>query len=875
MFSLIPRYLPALPPLLLAVTLTTGSRAADSAAKPWAPFIEPDAPFISTVLDVRRVEGGWPTNNLTVRGLVLRLGENHWACFDTDLLRVSAIWEGNGVTASSLSHKSYQVPGDKADWGQDDLTRPEGALWLANGLYPGWQFGESVSVEDPRERAPDPRELGRGPLDRSHGEFLAIHPRANGAVLEYRIGETLVRERIEARRTDGQVTIQRTFDLGPVSEPLLLVLGESPEPVHLAIRAEEEAAVAQVEAPGSPLTVRVAPSASPSAFQVALSSHPDPAPWPPVALAPPAPRWPDWLTTPVEHNGTDAAYVIDHVDLPLDNPWRRNVRPADITFFESGRAAVCTIDGDVWLIDKLEDDANEARWKRFASGFHEPMGICVRDGELFVHDRNGVWRLVDENGDDEADVHRMFCNRFAQSGETREFALGLRLMPDNSFVLGKGGIQASTIGKVNGTVLRVAADGSSFETLATGLREPFIGVHPETGLITASDQQGNYVPSTPIHIIEPGGFYGFLSNLLPANEFPAPVTDALTWIPHPINPSGVGQVWALDPRMGPLAGTLLHLGYYRPEIFSVLIHDRGSRPQAAVGSISRDFDFPPLFAATNSRDGFPYVVGFQVWGTEAPLVAGLARVRYTGKPSSLPTEVAAMKRGVLIRFSQPVNADSIVPANFVAERWNYRRTPGYGSPHLKPDGSPGQESLIPSSAYLSRDGKSVFVGIPDMTPVMQMRLGWSLRSNRGAELSGNTWFTPHELVAFDPTSEGFAPLEVDLTPREAMAVAQTEPTVEEGKRLAELMGCVACHSTDGSTIGRVGTTWKGLFGSERVLIGNDNVIADEEYLIKSIKDPAAQIPREYARSDTGMPTYEGLLNDSQIRSIVLYIRSLE
>ena len=51
-----------------------------------------------------------------------------------------------------------------------------------------------------------------------------------------------------------------------------------------------------------------------------------------------------------------AAYVVDEVVLPLNNPWARNVRPSDIAFFADGRAAVTTFEGDVWIVDGLEDD---------------------------------------------------------------------------------------------------------------------------------------------------------------------------------------------------------------------------------------------------------------------------------------------------------------------------------------------------------------------------------------------------------------------------------------------------------------------------------------------------------------------------------------
>src|ERR1041384_2880908 len=113
--------------------------------------------------------------------------------------------------------------------------------------------------------------------------------------------------------------------------------------------------------------------------------------------------------------------------------------------------------------------------------------------------------------------------------------------------------------------------------------------------------------------------------------------------------------------------------------------------------------------------------------------------------------------------------------------------------------------MTPSSAYLSKDARSVFVGIPDMKPAMQMRLGWALAAATGAHFQQNTYFTPYELDRFDPAAEGFEPLQVDLTPRSGSAASASAPrTAAEGKRVAELMGCVACHSVDGSTLGKVG-----------------------------------------------------------------------
>src|SRR5262249_34844188 len=134
--------------------------------------------------------------------------------------------------------------------------------------------------------------------------------------------------------------------------------------------------------------------------------------------------------------------------------------------------------------------------------------------------------------------------------------------PDGGFFIAKGGQQQKgTLGKHNGTVISISPDGRRTEVVATGFRQPYLGMNPRTGLLTASDQQGNYVPSTPIDLIKKGAFYGF-KQPAPDAAYP-PVTEPAIWIPHHIIQSGTGQVWTLDKRMGPLAGHMLQLDYTR------------------------------------------------------------------------------------------------------------------------------------------------------------------------------------------------------------------------------------------------------------------------------------------------------------------------
>ncbi|WP_346332238.1 hypothetical protein [Prosthecobacter sp. SYSU 5D2] len=264
------------------------------------------------------------------------------------------------------------------------------------------------------------------------------------------------------------------------------------------------------------------------------------------------------------------------------------------------------------------------------------MSIVSRKDKLFVYDRSGIWKLVDTNGDKEADRYEMFCNLFAQTAE--------------------------------------------------------IGVNPKAGLVTASDQQGNYVPSTPIQIIGNNQFYGHLPTIAPEEVYPATIAEPMVWLPHPVNPSGATQTWLIGAKMGPLNDELIHVGYNRPELFRVLMNDRFTRPQATVMSFERDFDFGSLNAQVNPADGQLYVVGFQVWGTTAKKLSGLVRLRYTDQPRVLLKEMTPMDKGLLLRFNAKLASD---PAS--AERWSYQRSAKCGSPHLN----------LPGQAHHRRRGQAL------------------------------------------------------------------------------------------------------------------------------------------------------------------------
>jgi cytochrome c2/glucose/arabinose dehydrogenase len=865
------------------------------ARSPWADWIEPDFPFFSSVIDARKASAGSDTN-LTPRGLVLQLGRDHWVGFDTDLLRVAVVWHGKALTPKALAPGSYHDSDRKTPGGQSPSPEPDGKVWLGNGIYPGWQSGERLSFDDPREPAPSPEEVGRGPLSEDAGRFKAIHLVQDGAVLEYTAGGAPVREWMTAADRGGRISVERHFRVGASAATLWLVLGTTAPDTKIALCAGGAPAATLEQVPlraaastnggngakgASVWAVRIQPHQQDVSFCAALGDGPEPAASAvrPIPAAAAARRWPQELTSKVTLSTSKQAFVVDDVSLPVENPWRRNIRMSDIQFLEDGTGVGVTLDGDVWLIRGLNDRRGVVRWRRFTSGLHEPLTLAIRDEQIYVYDRNGIWRLRDTNGDEQADVHELFSNAFAQTADMREFPNTIRRAPGGEFVIAKGNQQATTIGKHNGHVLRISADGRRATVLGYGFRQPNLGVNVRTGLVTASDQQGHYIPTTPLHVVRDGQFYGFLSDKQPREVYPAPIADPITWIPHAANASAMSQVWLFNGRMGPLNDDLVHIGFNNPEIFRVLLNDRGKKPQGALVSITRAFDFPPLNGSVNPADGQLYITGFQIlgWGTTAPRLAGLGRVRYTGAPVTVPRAVIPMDKGVLLAFDVAVDANQAVdPDNYSLTSWNYQRTYRYGSPQFKADGKPGIDRLAPSSAYLSKDGRRVFIGVPGMKPAMQMRLGWSLATAAGEPFQESAYFTPYELTPFDPRAEGFGDLTVDLSPRAVAVAADAPVSAAEGRRYFQLYGCSACHSIEPTSVSRIGPTLHGLHGRQRSIVkGVVQVVADDDYIRESIVDPSAKIVTGFERGEAGMPSYSGVLTDSQIESIILFIKSLK
>jgi hypothetical protein len=825
-------------------------------------FAEPGFPFLTSTVDARNwSQFGFPRVNVVPRGLIVRLPNGGCICFDQELLRVAAVWQAqaddNFLTWTGTAPISWDVWNRKSEGGQSELSAPRGEAISATSARPGWIVKEraaefnAADIRDLRPLCPSPENAGRGPMTTGRWEEVRMEP--DGTVsLHYRIGEVHVIERWPTLH-------QRHLLVGPCAKAMFVLLDEK----RGSLPPLETTGGTLVSMPDGDLTTRwlmIPPHTADLAVTIKSGSE-----VPSKTSAAGFPRWPQVVEKTLRLGDEARAFVIDTIPLPEPNPWGRLVRPTGLTFDADGDLLLCTIDGDVWHATGL--DGPTARWRRVASGLHEPLSLVMQGARLFSFTRDGIVELLRDTASRECVAYRNFCNGFTQTPETREFAMDMVAKPGGGFYVSKGGQQLTHRGGQAGRVLEISADGLKVEEFCSGLRQAFLGINPRTGMLTASDQQGHWIPSTPIHVLQRGAYYGFPDAA--TSPPPTDVTEATCWLPHRMNQSAAGHVWLDGSRLTTLEGSLLHLSYFRPDAFRVYLAEDGA--DAAAVALRLGVPIPLLKGSVRRADGTLFLTGFQIWGTDAKQRAGLVRVRQGKGADTTPTALASSAEGITLTFSIPIDPATLRPESFAAARWHYRRSRQYGSAHYLANGTPGEESLAVESVQITADGRAVFLKIAAMTPVPQLQLAWNLTAaGSGHPITGTASMTIHRLGPRRDAALAYGP-PIIARPEAASTLTAS---AKEGARLAELLGCRACHSLDGTREGMKGPSWKGLFASTRHLIDGTKVQADEAYLTESILNPVAKIAVGFNNPDIGMPPYEGALQPFQVESLVLYLKSL-
>jgi len=743
-------------------------------------------PYLSATLEVA-------PGNIANKGIAIRVDPGsggvsrgrEFVLFETDTLRCAAGWTGPDFIDWKNIAFNGQHEVHASILGHDVFINPDA---------PGWA--------SPEGDFNDRRLIGRdgnlyGPMPRKWGHWKGLYVHGNQVVLSYTIGATPVLESPGSEGPETNRTLTRTFNLGPRPKDLILQvargipgqtkfvgnLDRSPvgsegialirPPVGRSQNSQNgdrspkasRTAVAVVGGPGDlkwlttpegDLRLRIASGRDPVRLKLFFSQMADDTavqPFADLVRASEAPLdlhrltggeselWKESTTTRVEVIGdTGGPYVVESITLPTTNRYRSWMRVGGFDFFKDGRrAAVCTWQGDVWIVDGLGGSFDSFTWKRIASGLFQPLGLKIVEEQIFVTCRDQITVLRDLNGDGATDFYENFNNDAQVTEHFHEFAMDLQTDREGHFYYAKAARHAKdALVPQHGTLIKVSKDGSKSEIVASGFRAPNGVCVNDNGTFVMSDQEGHWTPQNRINWITPGGFYGNMMGYHEGrrpDDFKLPVL----WIHKTFDRSPAEQLWVTSDRWGPLKGALLSLSYGTGRIYNILHERVGDQLQGGLVALPiAETPTGIMRGRFHSGDGQLYAGGLFGWSSNKTRHGGFYRIRYTGKPVYVPVALRATKEGMAITFSGALDPRTAGDAeNYAVSRWTYQRTASYGSQDFKisQKGVAGRDPVEVSSATLSADRKSVLLHIPDMQPSMQMRIKYSITAADGTEIS--------------------------------------------------------------------------------------------------------------------------------------------
>jgi plastocyanin len=377
-----------------------------------------------------------------------------------------------------------------------------------------------------------------------------------------------------------------------------------------------------------------------------------------------------------------------------------------------GGIAVCTRRGEVWIISNPYVKGFERPiFKRFAHGLHEPLGLAVKDGDIYVTQRAELTRLRDTDKDGIADSYDKIYT-WPLSGNYHEYSYGPLFLPNGNMLvtlnLGWSNSLGHGVSLVpwRGWLLEITPDGQ-MTPVAAGLRSPAGYGFNAAGDIFYTENQGDWVGSGRMTHLEKGDFAGNAESLkwsslpgspvkLKPQDVPStgrPLFDIskevkgikppAVWLPHGIfGISTSGFVFdSTMGRFGPFENQLLVGDQGQSKIMRVALEKIKGQYQGAVFGFREGFSSGILRLAWGN-DGSLFVgMTSRGWSSTGQQLYSLQRLAWTGKlPFEMKT-VRAMPDGFEIEYTMPVDKTlASDPQSYKVTGFNYKYHASYGSP---------------------------------------------------------------------------------------------------------------------------------------------------------------------------------------------------
>lgn len=647
--------------------------------------------------------------NIAQKGLTIRLDEGPggvskgkaWMLYEHDTMRVAAIWTGKdfinwkgiGFDGSHGTHTSIV--------GEKHFTFPN---------EPAWANPETGDFKDLRILGRDG--LPYGPLPQSWVRFKGLEFHSGKPGIRYTVGDC---EIYETQKLAGENVFERLIYGGPSSKELKLRIDD--KQVHVLPPSKTGFGFGIRYQAGKAEVFPIAPDVSSPA-------------------SPPTKRFDKILTTQIKTQKAEGAWAVDTFELPeaKDNPWNSWMRTTGFDFFEGGKsAAVCTWNGEVWIVDGIDQSQGELKWQLICTGLFQPLGLKIRDGKIFVSCRDMIALLHDNNGDREIDVIENFNSDHQVTEHFHEFAMGLQTDAEGNFYYAKSARHGKPgVIPHHGTLLKVTKDGSKTEILANGFRAANgVCLNPD-GSFMVTDQEGNWMPKNRINWVKPKGKNVFYGNMWSyhdsTDESDAAMKQPLCWITNSFDRSPAELVWVPEnSAWKTLRGSLLNLSYGEGKIYTVPFETQGEEVQGGMSPLGmKPLPTGLMRGRFSPLDGQLYGCGMFAWAGNRQQPGGFYRIRYIDQPAYQPIALSTEKGKVTIGFSDALDPNTISDLSaWEVRAWDLQRTKNYGCKHLN------ERAWKISKADISADGKTITLEIPELAPTWGMSIKMKLTGSKG------------------------------------------------------------------------------------------------------------------------------------------------
>jgi len=374
-----------------------------------------------------------------------------------------------------------------------------------------------------------------------------------------------------------------------------------------------------------------------------------------------------------------------HPDAPGGEPLESLLRTSRWTSSPTAAPPSRTWSGDVWICSGIDDKLEKLTWKRFATGLYEPLGLKIVDDVVHVLGRDQITKLHDLNGDGEADYYETFCNLGVTMASYHAFHYDLQTTAPEFLLPGRR--QPRRAGDAPAQLPAQGIEGRVGDRGGRGRlsRDERDGDRSNDEIVCA-DNEGNWMRPRASTWVKKGGFYGFVSDPAHTNaSHPAPKVGEpdppLCWIRRlrttpraarsgsPATNGGRSRVICCIRPMARRASSTFCLRRSATSFRAASSSSRSSSPPASCGRAST-----PSTASSTS-------CGLRGWQTAGVRDGALQRVRYTGKPLRTVAELAVVKDGVALTFTDALDPETAADAgSYAVQQWNYLWSARYGSP---------------------------------------------------------------------------------------------------------------------------------------------------------------------------------------------------